>query len=63
MNKQYLDAMTKNMTPAEAKKYRKFNRLCKEASKCREDRRQISCYACPILENCHIQTEIKKVQP
>jgi hypothetical protein len=46
-----------------ASDYRKFDTLCKQASKCREGRRQISCYSCPAYANCTIQSQMKKVQP
>ena len=56
-------AMTKNMSKSEKRKYSRFNSLCKQASKCRRDRGEISCYSCKRFENCYIQAEMKNVKP
>ncbi len=62
MKSEYLKARTAGMTASEKRKYLKFDSLCKQASKCRESRRQISCYSCPLFDSCNIQQEMKKVQ-
>lgn len=51
------------LTGKAAKEYRKFDRLCKEASQCRDQKGQVSCYSCKMYEQCTIQSELKKVQP
>lgn len=35
--------------------YRKFDSYCKKASRCRNEKYQVSCRACPELKGCEIQ--------
>ncbi len=39
-----------------------FNYACKQASKCRRDRYQISCYSCKDEKTCEIQNRIEKAR-
>ena len=46
-------------TKAELKARRSFNYACKQASKCRHERYQVSCASCPEKETCDIQLRIE----
>lgn len=51
------------MTQNSQNKARKsFNYACKQASKCRHERCQVSCYSCDLKENCDIQERIEKAK-
>jgi hypothetical protein len=39
---------------------RAFEYAVKQASKCREQKRIVSCYACSSYEGCEIQERVKK---
>lgn len=39
---------------------RRFDRACKQASKCRAQRRIVSCYGCDDRKTCEIQERVAK---
>jgi len=41
---------------------RSFDYACKQASKCRHERYQVSCYSCPELKTCDIQERIERAR-
>jgi hypothetical protein len=51
--KQYTDKQIK-------KADRAFESACKAASRCRYDKRLVSCFACPQYDNCPIQERVNK---
>jgi hypothetical protein len=41
---------------------RSFEYAVKQASKCRHERIQASCYSCPLEKDCDIQTRLEKAR-
>ena len=41
---------------------RSFDYQCKQASKCRHEKYQISCYSCPSEKTCEIQAAIERAR-
>lgn len=41
---------------------RSFDYQCKQASKCRHEKYQASCFSCIQYENCEIQKAIEKAR-
>lgn len=39
---------------------RRFNSACKQASRCRADKRILSCAACSEVRECEIQERVNK---
>jgi len=39
-----------------------FNYACKQASKCRHEKYQVSCASCPERKTCEIQKRIEKAR-
>lgn len=49
----------REMTKLE-KANRSFNYACKQASKCRHEKYQVSCFGCPEIGTCEIQERVNK---
>lgn len=47
--------MNENKTKKQMAAYKTFERYCKKASKCRHEKYQVSCMACPERKGCEIQ--------
>ena len=46
-------------TKTQIKAERSFNYACRQASNCRHEKYQISCFVCPELKTCDIQKRIE----
>ena len=46
-------------TKTELKASKSFDYACKQASKCRHEKYQISCFSCPLEKTCDIQKRIE----
>jgi len=47
------------MTKTQEKARKSFDYACKQASKCRHERYQVSCFSCPLEKTCDIQQRIE----
>ena len=50
------------LTATEEKAKRSFNYACKQASKCRHERYQVSCLSCDDHNTCEIQERIESAR-
>ena len=56
-----MEAQKKHYTEKQVERACKaFNAACKAASKCRERKRLVSCYSCPLEKVCDIQDRVNK---
>ena len=46
-------------TKTQIKARKSFDYACKQASKCRHERYQVSCCSCPLEKECDIQKRIE----
>jgi predicted ATP-dependent serine protease len=49
----------KTKTKTEIKAAKSFNYACRQASNCRHDKYQGSCFACSLFQTCDIQKRIE----
>jgi hypothetical protein len=49
-------------TPTQIKARKSFNYACKQASKCRHDLCQHSCFGCPSRFECDIQERLERAR-
>ena len=49
----------KTKTKTEIKAAKSFNYACRQASNCRHDKYQESCFSCPLFQTCDIQKRIE----
>ena len=49
-------------TKTQEKARKSFDYACRQASKCRHERYQVSCHSCPAESECDIQKRIEKAR-
>lgn len=49
-------------TTTQIKARKSFEYAVKQASKCRHEKYQVSCFACPLFNECEIQKRLIKAQ-